>query len=94
MGATVFGPLTHQVLRWAVACFLLAGACGGVIAANIAEFSDEPMAFFESGALMFWKKKGLTYSRLAAVEHAAFWIGILPLAATFLLYGGAGFKSH
>jgi hypothetical protein len=92
MGATVFGSLYHPVLRWAVGCFLVAGACGGVIAANIAEFKGSPEEFFAKGALNFWKKWRLTYRWLASIEHAAFWVGLLPVALVFLSCGGAAFK--
>lgn len=92
IGASIFGNLSHPLLRWAVFCFLVAGGCGGLIAANIAEYRGEPEEFFARGALTFWKRRGLTYRALATIEHAAFWIGILPLAAVFLFCGGEVFK--
>jgi hypothetical protein len=37
-------------------------------------------------------KKTLTYRFLAAIEHGAFWLGILPLATVFVFCGGTVFQ--
>jgi len=86
MGASILGQLNHPLLRWAVACFLVAGACGGIVAANIGEDANvSATTFFASThRLNLWGKKWFRLKVLTTIEHFAFWAGILPVAIAFL----------
>jgi hypothetical protein len=48
MGASTLGKPNHWLIRCAVGCFLLSGACGGIIAENIAENGDSASIFFSA----------------------------------------------
>jgi hypothetical protein len=77
--------------KFAVALFLIAGACGGIIAVNAAEFdvtNHKISEFFDSHPLDVWGFGIFRYRALAFIEHAAFWFGALTLVGTFLLHHG------
>ena len=79
IGASVFKHVNHWTLRWAVGCFLIAGMCGGIIAANAAEYTDPVPQFFYSHVLNIWCIPLTTYKPFATLEHLAFWAGLLPI---------------
>lgn len=82
----LFGPGAIVV---SILCFLLAGACGGIIAVNIAEYDVNKSSisyFFQGCRLRAWFFKrgwGIPYELTARVEHGAFWIGVLVLIASY-----------
>ena len=90
IGATVFGHINHGLIRWAVICFLVAGACGGTIAANVAHGKLTPDQILKDARLGVLGIPTLPLRPLATVEHLAFWAGILPLVGAFLFCQGAG----
>ena len=93
MGASILRAVNHPLIRWAVGCFLFAGACGGVIAANVAENGDSGVTFFGADyRLKLWGWHLFPLHMLTTVEHLAFWIGILPFSIVFLFRGGGHFK--
>lgn len=77
-------------LRYAVACLTCAGVCGGVIGSNIPDFisystfNESPIGFLGLRIFPAW-----LWIRL---EHLAFWAGLLPIAAMFVLKGPTFFK--
>jgi hypothetical protein len=86
---------THDIFpgciaRIAIVCFLIAGACGGLIAVNVAEFDvtlHKTSEFFGDYQLRLWGGNTIAkYRVVAIVEHAAFWIGIITLAIDFLFF--------
>lgn len=91
IGAGIFGSLDHPVLRFATGCFLFAGICGGVIGSNIPDHAD--FNSFAAAHIGFWSFKICSYRVWAALEHLAFWAGILPLTAMFLCQGSDAFKT-
>src|SRR5579863_7485315 len=88
IGASVFGRLNDGVLRWAVFCFLVAGACGGIIAASAAEFTGPACDFFLKPSLRLWCFGPWPFKPFATVEHIAFWAGLLPISVVYLARGG------
>lgn len=93
IGARAFGTVSHPVLKWALVCFIVAGGCGGIIAANIADFMGAHEAdFFKPWALKVWGVPAFTYSWLAWLEHVTFWAGVLPVA--WVSYHGFLVPSH
>ena len=80
---------TKSALFVAIPLYLLAGACGGIIAVNIAEFDVniyKVSAFYEGYGLSVLgiPRLHLEYQRVAAVEHRAFWVATLWLAGSFV----------
>jgi hypothetical protein len=67
--------------------FLVAGACGGVIAGSIPEHKN--WEEFESAALgpfgldRTWLFHAFNYSFWSKMEHGAFWVGVLMLVWTY-----------
>jgi hypothetical protein len=94
IGASVFNHINHGLLRWAVGCFLVAGACGGMIAANAAEYVDAVPHFFTDYKLKIWCLPLVTFQPIATLEHLAFWAGLLPISIAYLFRGGAYFKKE
>jgi hypothetical protein len=87
-GYQLFAPLS---IRMAVVLLLAAGACGGTIAVNVAEFDvreNRISEFFaESGySLRVWDAPNLllNYRCLARVEHFFFWFAMVILLWSFL----------
>lgn len=84
---TVFPLLA---IKQAMLCFLIAGACGGVIAINVAEYDVQlhPISYFyhDYPLTVLWWSGGcfLKYPILEHLEHIAFWVGILRLFASFI----------
>ena len=78
MSATVFGRLSLRHVKLAIGCFLLAGACGGIIAANAAEYLGGLDEFFTTYELNIWgfPIPYLLFRYVARVEHSSFWLGI------------------
>ena len=79
------------VIKTSVSCFLIAGACGGVIAVNIAEYDVSLHSisdFYGDHRLnvLGWSPCFLKYKMLEHLEHAVFWIGTLLLAGRFLFW--------
>jgi general stress protein CsbA len=94
IGASILRAVNHPLIRWAVGCFLVAGASGGIIAANVAERGDSSATFFAAGyRLSIWGVQLFPLHLLTTVEHLAFWTGILPISLVFLFRGGAHFKA-
>jgi hypothetical protein len=60
-------------LSFTVACFLLAGICGGIIASTISLNSS---AIEDDNEIGPWGLKPLRARTWAHLEHAAFWIGV------------------
>jgi hypothetical protein len=90
IGAGIFGSLDHGLLRFAVACFLIAGICGGVVGSSIPDYKE--FAAFAEADLGFWGIPIAKYNWWTRAEHIAFWVGILPLTLTFLWMGPKAFK--
>ena len=61
-------------LKFGLVCFLVAGACGGVIASQIPNFRcwDD----FERTKLGPWGLGWMNYEDWARAEHLLFWIGV------------------
>jgi hypothetical protein len=79
------------VVKASVSCFLIAGACGGIIAVNVAEYdvSLHSVSEFYGEHLLNvfgWSPCFLKYKFLEHVEHLLFWIGTLLLVGTFLFW--------
>jgi hypothetical protein len=92
MGATILGRANGWPIQWAVFWFLVAGACGGIVAANAAEDGATATKFFDpKHRLSLWGFDKFRLRWLTTIEHAAFWLGILPTWVVFLVCGGAGF---
>ena len=93
MAATVLWKFDSWLIRWAVFFFLIAGACGGLIAANVAENGDDAATFFQPEyRLNLLGLKWFPLRVLTTVEHLAFWVGILPITIVYLVIGGVQFK--
>jgi hypothetical protein len=90
IGAGVLKDLDHPVLRFSVACFLIAGICGAAVGSNIPEY--DKWSTYAAADLGFWGYGILKYSTWTTIEHLAFWAGILPLGFTFIFRGPAGFR--
>ena len=84
---TVFSPLA---VKQAMVCFLVAGACGGIIAINVAEYDVRihPVSDFyhDYPLTVLWWSGGcfLKYPILEHLEHIAFWTGTLRLFVSFI----------
>lgn len=66
-------------------CYLIAGACGGVIASSIPEYAS--FTEFSSVKIGFWRMRIFRYKTWAFIEHFVFWIGTLWIALTFIFFG-------
>lgn len=86
MGASVLKKANHWTLKWAVFCFLVAGMCGGIIAANAAEYTGPASEFFYKPVLCLWWLGPWKFRPFSTVEYASFWAGLLPIAG-YYLYG-------
>ena len=92
MGARVLGRVNHWTIRWAIFWFLVAGACGGLVAANIAEESPPADDFLhDKYRLWFWCFRVTPLRWVTTIEHLAFWVAILPIAYAFVRH--ADFKA-
>lgn len=87
IGASVFKKLSHWLLRWAVACFLVAGACGGIIAASAADYTGPAGVFFSQPHLTLWWFGPWCFKPFSMAEHLAFWVGLLPISIAYVLCG-------
>lgn len=86
-------PVEVRVLL-AISCglLLLAGAAGGIIAANVTTAESYEKFMKQSLAPRKWKelpeegapKAKLTYERVSLVEHSAFWAGVGFLILTLV----------
>jgi hypothetical protein len=85
IAAGTLTSLEHGLLRFSTFCFLVAGACGGVVGSSIPEFTkfDE----FAKRKLGPWNVPIATYSTWVTAEHLAFWIGIGPLVLGYVFCG-------
>ena len=90
IGAGIFGRLDTPIVRFAIACFLVAGICGGVVGSSIPDFKD--FAAFEKVDLGFWGISIAKYYVWTRAEHIAFWAGILPVTFGFLWKGPRAFR--
>jgi hypothetical protein len=90
IGVAVLGKAQSTFLRFSVACFLVAGACGTVLGSNIPEFTD--FTLFSQTNIGPWGLALFTYWVWSTVEHLAFWVGITPLAASYIFCGPCIFK--
>lgn len=90
IGVSVLGGVQSGLLRFSVACFLVAGVCGAVVGSNIPEFKD--FAKFSQTKIGPWGCGWFTYWYWTTAEHLAFWAGILPIAGLFILQGPEAFK--
>jgi hypothetical protein len=78
-------------VKQAMFCFLVAGACGGIIAINVAEYDIRihPVSHFyrDYPLTVLWWSGGcfLNYPFLEHLEHIAFWVGTLRLFVAFML---------
>lgn len=91
IGAEVLvGGMNECLLRFSSACVLLAGVFGGLIGSNIPQCKtyDE----LARGRLSAFGIPGPTLKWAMHFEHALFWLGILPLACTFIFGGASAFK--
>lgn len=52
--ADALKKINHWTMRFAVACFVLAGIRGGIIAANAAEYTSPVPEFFTKPVLWLW----------------------------------------
>jgi hypothetical protein len=73
----------------AICLFLVAGACGGIIAINVAEFdaNTHPVSEFygDYPLSLLWRPwPFLKYRYLEHTEHTLFWIGTIWLAGSFI----------
>lgn len=75
----------HWSLRVSLVCMLIAGACGGVIAASIPE--SNTWSDFKHRRLGPWGLGVATYGVWAFVEHTAFWVGTLVPSVVYLICG-------
>lgn len=89
IAAGVFTRLKQKILKFSVACFLVAVVCGAVIGSNIPEYAN--WSEFSSAKIGFWGLEIFTYKVWARLEHASFWVGIVPIALIFILRGSEGF---
>lgn len=64
-------------------CFLIAGACGGVIASNIPEHKN--FSSFSQERIGVLGLKIFKYKTWAALEHLSFWIATLWIAIQFVI---------
>ena len=92
MGMGIFGGQDHPVLRFSVACFLFAGMCGAVIASNIPDYSDYQK--FLSDRIGPWKLRICRFAVWATLEHLAFWIGVIPVVAAYIVAGPTAFQGR
>jgi hypothetical protein len=92
IGAGIFGTLDHLIIRWAVGCFLAASIFGAAVGSNIPEHKD--FASYSSAKIGFWGLRPCTFRVWAFLEHFAFWLGILPIAVGFVVYGPSAFRPH
>ena len=90
IGASVLADVHSNLLRFSVACFLLAGICGAVVGSNIPEFND--FSTFSRTKIGPWGFQWFTYWYWTTTEHIAFWVGIVPIAGLFIWKGPAAFK--
>ena len=96
IASETFGKAKHWTIRWAILCLILAGACGGLIAVNAAEYDitlhdNTEKPFFDGSyalTIWIWSSRFLRYPYLSLTEHFLFWLGISPLSATVLCAGG------
>jgi hypothetical protein len=90
IGVAVLGKVQSGLLRFSVACFLVAGICGAIVGSNISEFKD--FASFSMAKIGPWGLSWFTYRVWTTVEHLAFWVGILPIVGLFIVKGPEVFK--
>jgi hypothetical protein len=96
IAAEKFEIFSSGAVRFSIICFLIAGACGGLIAVNVAEFDlahHHISDFYHGYKLHFWCFETLPYAVFAFVEHFVFWMGILFLLAR-LLWPKKARKAH
>jgi len=91
IGAGIFGALDHPLLRFAVACFFVAGLAGAVVGSNIPEHPTYDS--YAKTRIGPWGLPLLPYWWWTVIEHGAFWIGVLPLVLGFLWFGPKVFKA-
>ena len=72
--------------KWTAALILLAGAAGGAIASNIANY--ETFGAFSASKLSIFGIPTVTYFVWAHIEHAAFWAAVCVAAYAFLSFRG------
>jgi hypothetical protein len=87
IGANILGAhINEYLLRFSSLCVFLAGVFGGFIGSNIPRFQcyDD----LARGQLEAFGRPGPTLERAIHLEHLFFWVGVLPLAFTFI-FGGA-----
>jgi hypothetical protein len=58
-----------------LACFVLAGACGGIIGSNIPYFDD--LDTFSAAKIGPWGFRWIPARELVSLEHFFFWLGIV-----------------
>ncbi len=78
--------LRHDLLFWvAVACFMLAGLAGGVIASSITQTSARSAGEFLAHRIGPWEWKGLHFEarKWTWLEHTSFWIGLIAAVFSF-----------
>jgi len=73
-------------IKIAIACFVIAGTSGGVIAGNIPLYGA--WTDFEEAPIGPWGCSIWRFRRWAHIEHTAFWIGVLAVVLEL------GFISH
>jgi hypothetical protein len=81
IGVRLFTNLDYAIVKFAVASFLIAGLCGGIIAGHIPHYKDADTFFADKigpfGSNMF------RFKVWAFIEHTSFWIGISLIAAPY-----------
>ena len=85
LGGGISGKLNYKIFRIPFAFYLIAGACGGVIASSIPEFNDFDK--FNETRIGLLGLDLLKYKVWAKIEHISFWIGTLSIAIPFLFVG-------
>jgi hypothetical protein len=73
-------------LRVGAVSLIVAGAAGGIIGSSIPEATDWK-TFRQTPLGPAWLETSWTYDRWAAVEHGAFWVTILVVAASLIVPG-------
>jgi hypothetical protein len=92
IGAGLLISLDHPIFRFALGCFLIAGACGGIVANGIRKCRTYEE--FERTPLGFGEKFSWHHERWTRYEHLAFWLGLLALVVPNIFLGPAGFKGN
>jgi hypothetical protein len=89
ISAGLFAQMEHGLVKWAIACFLVAGICGGVVGSNIPDYPD--FDAFNKARIGFWRIPIFKHQVWTTIEHLAFWVGIVPMTVGYLWYGKALF---